>query len=137
MFAITAVAVVALAATVIGLAPKFSTSNLFDIAPDSSAAMSSDFLPFGLAGAVAALVYGIWFFLAVEGVPLAAEETDDPATDMPKGIIAAMTILLGTMVLMLLLVPGAAGSETIRVSDNPLPEAIRAVYGDSSLLLPA
>ena len=33
MFGITAVAVVALAATVIGLAPKFSTSNLFDIAP--------------------------------------------------------------------------------------------------------
>jgi ethanolamine permease len=134
MFGITAIAVVALAATVIGLAPKFSTSNLFDIAPESSAAMSSDFLPYGIAGAVAALVYGIWFFLAVEGVPLAAEETDDPAKDMPKGIIAAMSVLLVTMVLMLLLVPGAAGSETIRGSDNPLPEAIRAVYGDGSLL---
>jgi ethanolamine permease len=134
MFGITAIAVVALAATVIGLAPKFSTSNLFDIAPESSAAMSSDFLPFGIAGAVAALVYGIWFFLAVEGVPLAAEETDDPAKDMPKGIIAAMSVLLVTMVLMLLLVPGAAGSGTIKKSDNPLPEAIRAVYGDGSLL---
>jgi ethanolamine permease len=134
MFAITAVAVVALAATVVGLAPKFSTSNLFDIAPDTSTAMSSDFLPYGVAGAVAALVYGIWFFLAVEGVPLAAEESDNPAKDMPKGIIAAMSVLLVTMVLMLLLVPGAAGSETIRTSDNPLPEAIRAVYGDGSLL---
>jgi ethanolamine permease len=134
MFGITAIAVVALAATVIGLAPKFSSSNLFDIAPNTSAAMSSDFLPYGIAGAVAALVYGIWFFLAIEGVPLAAEETDDPARDMPKGIIAAMSVLLVTMVLMLLLVPGAAGSETIRESDNPLPEAIRAVYGDGSLL---
>jgi ethanolamine permease len=45
-----------------------------------------------------------------------------------------MSVLLVTMVLMLLLVPGAAGSETIRTSDNPLPEAIRAVYGDGSLL---
>ena len=35
---------------------------------------------------------------------------------------------------MLLIVPGAAGSETVRASDNPLPEAIRAVYGDGSLL---
>ncbi len=134
MFAITAVAVVALVATVIGLAPKFSTANLFDIAPDPSAAMSSDFLPYGIAGAVAALVYGIWFFLAVEGVPLAAEETDDPAKDMPKGIIAAMAVLLLFMVLMLFLVPGASGSETIRTSDNPLPEAIRAAYGQDSLL---
>jgi ethanolamine permease len=134
MFGITAIAVVALAATVIGLAPKFSASNLFDIAPDTSAAMSSDFLPYGIAGAVAALVYGIWFFLAVEGVPLAAEESDDPAKDMPKGIIAAMSVLLVTMVLMLLLVPGAAGSDTIRESDNPLPEAIRTAYGDGSLL---
>ncbi len=134
MFAITAVAVVALLATVIGLAPKFSASNLFDIAPDSSAAMSSDFLPYGIAGAVAALVYGIWFFLAVEGVPLAAEETDNPAKDMPKGIIVAMSTLLLFMVLMLVLVPGAAGSETIRTSDNPLPEAIRAAYGQDSLL---
>jgi len=134
MFAITAVAVVALLATVIGLAPKFSASNLFDIAPDSSAAMSSDFLPYGIAGAIAALVYGIWFFLAVEGVPLAAEETDNPAKDMPKGIIVAMSTLLLFMVLMLVLVPGAAGSETIRTSDNPLPEAIRAAYGQDSLL---
>jgi ethanolamine permease len=134
MFAITAVAVVALVATVVGLAPKFSTSNLFDIAPDTSAAMSSDFLPYGIAGAVAALVYGIWFFLAVEGVPLAAEETDDPARDMPRGIIVAMATLLLFMVLMLFLVPGASGSETIRTSDNPLPEAIRAVYGDGSAL---
>ena len=32
------------------------------------------------------------------------------------------------------IVPGAAGSETIRASDNPLPEAIRAVRGDGSML---
>ena len=76
---------------------------------------------------VAALVYGIWFFLAVEGVPLAAEETSDPARDMPRGIITAMLTLLLFAALILLIVPGAAGSETIRGSDNPLPEAIRAV----------
>ena len=134
MFGITAIAVVALIAAVIGLAPKFSTSNLFDIAPEASKAMSSDFLPFGISGVVAALVYGIWFFLAVEGVPLAAEETDDPKRDMPRGIITAMLVLLVFAALMLLFVPGAAGSEAVRTSDNPLPEAIRAVYGSNSLL---
>ena len=133
MFAITAVAVVALVAALIGLLPSFSADNLFDIAP-KGAAGASDFLPMGFAGVVAALVYGIWFFLAVEGVPLAAEETNDPARDMPRGIIAAMLTLLLFAALILLIVPGAAGSETIRASDNPLPEAIRAVRGDGSML---
>ena len=68
-----AIAVVALVAAVIGLVPKFSTSNLFDIAPTGRRARATSCL--GIGGVVAALVYGIWFFLAVEGVPLAAEET--------------------------------------------------------------
>jgi len=133
MFAITAVAVVALVAALVGLLPSFSADNLFDIAP-KGAAGASEFLPMGFAGVVAALVYGIWFFLAVEGVPLAAEETSNPARDMPRGIIAAMLTLLLFAALILLIVPGAAGSETIRASDNPLPEAIRAVRGDGSML---
>jgi ethanolamine permease len=133
MFGITAVALVALLAAVVGLAPKFSGGNLFDITPDGSV-MSSSFLPFGISGVVAALVYGIWFFLAVEGVPLAAEETADPGRDMPRGIIVAVSVLLVTATLMLLLVPGSAGAQAVRASDNPLPEAIRAVYGKDSLL---
>ena len=133
MFAITAIAVVALVAALIGLAPSFSADKMFDIAP-TGAAGASDFLPMGFAGVVAALVYGIWFFLAVEGVPLAAEETDNPARDMPRGIIAAMLALLLFAALILFILPGSAGSEAIRASDNPLPEAIRAVRGDDSLL---
>jgi ethanolamine permease len=133
MFAITAVAVVALIAALVGLVPSFSVDNMFDIEP-TGAAGASEFLPMGIAGVVAALVYGIWFFLAVEGVPLAAEETNDPARDMPRGIIAAMLTLLLFAALILVIVPGSAGSEAIRSSDNPLPEAIRAVRGDGSVL---
>lgn len=133
MFAITAVAVVALVAAVVGLLPNFRTSNLFDIAPDGSM-MSSDFLPLGISGALAALVYGIWFFLAVEGVPLAAEESRDPQKDLPRGIIIAMALLLLFAGLMLVLVPGAAGASAMSTSDNPLPEALRIVGGQDSAL---
>lgn len=84
MFGITAIAVTALVAALVGLAPSFSVDHLLDITPDPGAAMSSSLLPYGAAGVVAALVYGIWFFLAVEGVPLAAEESSDPARDMPR-----------------------------------------------------
>ena len=133
MFAITLVAVAALIATVVGLIPKFDAGNLTNIDPDGSA-MSGALLPFGITGALAALVYGIWFFLAVEGVPLAAEETNDPKRDMPRGIIVAMVILLVFAAFMLVLVPGAGGANSIGESDNPLPEALRTAYGDNSAL---
>lgn len=133
MFAITAVATIALAAAVVGLLPKFDSTRLFDIVPDGSAG-SSAFLPMGISGILAALVYGIWFFLAVEGVPLAAEETSNPKRDMPRGIIVAVIILVIFGALMLVLVPGAAGSQAMSESDNPLPEALRIAYGGNTFL---
>lgn len=134
MFGITAIAVLALVVTVIALIPKFDAGKLFDIAPQADVAGASEFLPFGFAGATAALVYGIWFFLAVEGVPLAAEETENPRRDLPRGIIVAMGVLLVSAALMLVLVPGSAGAQAMGVSDNPLPEALRAAYGSSSVV---
>ncbi|MFD5276121.1 ethanolamine permease [Pseudarthrobacter sp. NPDC058362] len=133
IFGITAVAVVALVAVVVGLVPHFNVQNLFDIVPDG-APTSSAFLPMGIGGAIGALVYGIWFFLAVEGVPLAAEETADPKKDMPRGIIVAVGVLVVFAALMLVLVPGAAGSEAMSGSDNPLPEALRLAYGGNTFL---
>lgn len=133
MFGITVVAVLALGVTVVALVPHFDAANLFDIVPNDAVGASA-FLPMGYAGAMAALVYGIWFFLAIEGVPLAAEETADPRRDMPRGIIVAMAFLLVSGALMLVLVPGAAGSEAMSASDNPLPEAIRTVAGADSVM---
>jgi ethanolamine permease len=134
MFGITVIAVIALVVFVVGLIPEFSAANLTDIDPDPSKSGSSDFLPFGYAGVWAAFVYGIWFFLAVEGVPLAAEESRDPKRDMPKGIIVAMLILLLFAALMLTLAPGGAGSSTIMESDNPLPLAADTALGEGSFV---
>ncbi len=77
------------------------------------------FLPFGVLGIWAALPYAIWFFLAVEGVPLAAEETKDPAKDMPKGIIGAMLALILFAALILLVAPGPPGRTTSRSPATP------------------
>jgi ethanolamine permease len=122
-----------LAAVVIGLVPHFNAANLFDVVPDGSPT-SSAFLPMGIGGVVGALVYAIWFFLAVEGVPLAAEETADPKKDMPRGIIVAVVVLVVFGALMLVLVPGAAGSQAMGGSNNPLPEALRLAYGGNTVL---
>ena len=133
IFGITVIAVIALVVFVIGMIPEFSASNLTNIEPDGSAG-SSDFLPFGWAGIWAAFPFAIWFFLAIEGVPLAAEETRDPKRDMPKGLIAGMMILLVFAALMLTIAPGAGGANTIMESDNPLPAAVDAARGEGSAI---
>ena len=133
MLGITVVAVLALIAFVVGMLPRFSFDKLLDI-PPTDAFGASAFLPFGVAGVLAALVYGIWFFLAVEGVPLAAEEARDPKRDMPRGIIAAVFVLVVFAALMLFVGPGAAGSSAIQDSDNPLPLAIRTAFGGDTWL---
>jgi len=126
MFVITAIASLALVVFVIAAIPKFDPANLNNIPVDTSAAGASAFLPFGVIGIWAALPYAIWFFLAVEGVPLAAEESKDPARDMPKGIIGAMLTLLLFAAAILVVAPGAAGSDYLQESGNPLVEALEA-----------
>ncbi|WP_068928886.1 ethanolamine permease [Planobispora rosea] len=133
MFVITGIAMVALVAFIVGMIPQFDAGRLLDI-PATDAFGASSFLPFGIFGVWSALVYAIWFFLAIEGVPLAAEEARDPRKDLPKGIIAGMMVLLVTATLILLTAPGGAGSRAIMESDNPLPESLRLAYGGDTFL---
>lgn len=136
MFVITAIAVVALVVFVGAAIPQFDPANLTDIPVDGAAAGASSFLPFGYIGIWAALPYAIWFFLAVEGVPLAAEESKDPAKDMPRGIIGAMLALILFAALILVVAPGAAGASYLSESGNPLVEALEApaAYGGQNAI---
>lgn len=134
MMGITALAVVAILATAIGLIPHFELTNLFDVAANPHVEGATAFLPHGTYGVWAALPFAMWLFLAVEGVPLAAEEAKDPKKDMPRGIIAAMIFLIFSAALVLFLVPGAAGSSASGEYGAPLVDALRHVYGENSLL---
>lgn len=129
IFIITAVAAVALLVFIVGMLPHFNSNNLFNIAVNSEAAGASYFLPFGYLGIWAAVPYAIWFFLAVEGVPLAAEEAKDPAKSVPRGLIGSMLILAFFALAILLLGPGAAGADVLKDSGAPLVDALVAVYG--------
>lgn len=135
MFAITAVAALALVVFVVGMIPQFDPANLFDIAP-TSAAGASPFLPFGYIGIWAALPYAIWFFLAIEGVPLAAEESRNPSRDMPRGLIGGMLVLLVFAAFILTFGPGGAGSSTLQDVGDPLPAALTSpeAYGGQNAL---
>jgi ethanolamine permease len=128
MFVITAIALAGLLIFAIAAIGSFDTANLTDIAPTDAAGASS-FLPFGYLGIWAAVPFAIWFFLAIEGVPLAAEEAKDPARNVPRGIIAAMAVLVITGTTVLVLAAGAGGAEVISASGNPLVEAL----GDTTM----
>ena len=123
MFVITAIALVGLLIFAISAIGSFDVANLTDIAP-TDAVGASAFLPFGYLGIWAAVPFAIWFFLAVEGVPLAAEEAKDPARNVPRGIIAAMGMLLITGATVLVLTAGTGGAEAMSASGNPLVEAL-------------
>lgn len=123
MFVVTSIALVGLVVFAVAALGRFDVANLTDIVPDGSAG-SSELLPFGVLGVWSAIPFAIWFFLAIEGVPLAAEETRDPGRNVPKGIIAAMGVLLLTCAATLVLTTGAGGAQAMSTSGNPLVEAL-------------
>ena len=134
-FVVTAIAAAALVVFMVAMIPQFDASNLTNIEAGDAAGASS-FLPFGWFGIWAAFPFAIWFFLAVEGVPLAAEETRDPTRDLPRGLIAAMLILLLFAAFMLVFAPGGGGAAEIQDSDNPLVTALESgnAYGGTTAL---
>jgi ethanolamine permease len=124
-FVVTGIAVFALIVFALGALPDFSVSALHDIPVDTSALGANSWLPMGLLGIWAAFPFGMWFFLGVEGVPLAAEETKDPARTLPKAIRWSMGVLVVLAVITFLTAAGARGSAAIQDAGNPLVEALQ------------
>ena len=134
IFVITAVAAVALLVFIVAMLPHFDSQNLLNIPVKTDAVGASAFLPFGYLGIWAAVPYAIWFFLAVEGVPLAAEEAKEPHKSLPRGLIGSMLILAVFALAILFLGAGAAGADTLKESGAPLVDALKVVYGENTWL---
>ena len=96
-----------------------------------------EFLPKGWAGAFAAMPFAVWLFLAIEELPLAAEESHDPKRDMPKGLIFGMFTLIVSATLIMFLnasigttePSGFHGSFSLATSAEPLLDGFRVLYG--------
>jgi len=90
-------------------------------------------LPFGISGIFKSLPFAIWFFLAIEEVPLAAEESMDPRRDVPKGSVWGMHTLLIAAILILVFnsaLPG--GAFLYGASGFPLLDGLYAIFGQNS-----
>ncbi|MBT2459750.1 ethanolamine permease [Streptomyces sp. ISL-86] len=126
----TAVAVLALIVFAVGAFTGFDASSLDDIAVDTTAFGTSSWLPLGVLGIWAAFPFGMWFFLGVEGVPLAAEEAKDPVRSMPRALSISMGILILLALITFLASTGARGADAIKDAGNPL---VVALEGDPGL----
>lgn len=111
------------------------------VGPDGAAVElpegGGELFPFGFSGVLATLPFAVWLFLAIEQLPLAAEESVDPKRDMPKGIILGMVTLIVSAFMIVLLNPSVAnvGSFKLGSSLEPLLDGFRAIYGDSGVVL--
>lgn len=106
---------------------KFDTGLWTNIVPDAGA---SKFLPHGISGIFPAIPFAIWFFLAIEELPLAAEESMDPKRDIPRATVWGMTTLLVTAILTLFLNTGVdGGAKDIGLSATPLFDGLKGVFG--------
>lgn len=109
----------------------FEWNLLFNIPADPG--QSATFLPKGWYGVFAALPFAIWFYLAIEELPLAAEETIDTVKDMPKVLILGIFTLLALSLFTLVINSGiAGGAQAIGSSGAPLNDGFIAIFGEGA-----
>lgn len=85
------------------------------------------FLPYGARGIFLALPFAIWFYLALEGVAMSAEEVIHPKTDIPKGYTAGLLTLVVLALGTLLCTTGVTPWKELLQDDSPLPRALSHV----------
>jgi ethanolamine permease len=112
---------------------SFDPDLLTNIPANPDRAGSSSFLPEGYYGIWAALPFAIWFYLAIEQLPLAAEESHDVTRDMPRALITGMVALFVLSILTLVLNSGVGGG-AIEVGSvaEPLNVAFIEIFGEGT-----
>jgi ethanolamine permease len=126
---IIALAIIVVFSIMALFSPALDWSSLWNIAPMEG---WNEFLPFGIVPILFALPYAMWFFLGIEELPLAAEESHNPVRDIPRAGLIARTTLIVTGLLVLFLNTALIGSEAAGTAGEPLLDGFRAMVGDGA-----
>lgn len=110
------------------VAPGFSVANF---AANGWSGGEHFGLP-ALSGIFAAIPFAIWFFLAIEGAAMAAEEARDPKRTIPKAYISGILTLVILAIGVMLLAGGAGDWRKLSDINDPLPQAMKMVVGENS-----
>lgn len=116
--AVTLLAVIELLVFMGIVAPHFQMNNFMH-----------DALPVQWSGLFAALPFAIWFYLAIEGVAMVAEEVKDPKKNIPRGYTWGILTLMVLALSVMILTGGITNWKTLADIDYPLPESIGIVLG--------
>ncbi|HEY3300259.1 MAG TPA: ethanolamine permease [Methylophilaceae bacterium] len=125
---VTILAIVELLVFMGVVSPGFSMSNFVA----NGWAGQSDFSMAAIPGIVAAIPFAIWFFLAIEGVAMAAEEAKDPTKTIPKAYIAGILTLVALAIGVMVFAGGAGDWKALSNINDPLPQAMKMIVGEHS-----
>jgi ethanolamine permease len=110
------------------VAPGWSMANFAANGWAGSSAFSSAAIP----GIFASIPFAIWFFLAIEGAAMAAEEARDPHRTIPlaytTGIVTLVVLAFGVMIF----AGGVGDWRKLANINDPLPQAMKVVVGENS-----
>ena len=93
------------------------------------------FSAMAFSGMFAAIPFAIWFFLAIEGVAMAAEEAKDPKRTIPVAYIAGILTLVLLAIGVMVFAGGVGDWRKLSNINDPLPQAMKAVVGGNSTWL--
>ncbi|WP_157636149.1 amino acid permease, partial [Burkholderia ubonensis] len=83
-------------------------------------------------GMFAAIPFAIWFFLAIEGVAMAAEEAKNPKRSIPIAYVAGILTLVALAVGVMVFAGGAGDWTKLANINDPLPQAMKYIVGANS-----
>lgn len=107
--------------------PQFDIQYLLSVDVASGV---SNWLPKGLMGIAWAMPFAIWFFLSIEVVSLAAEETHQPRKNIPRALFWSFAILACAALLTLVLNAGIPpGASVIGGTESPLLTGFQTLLG--------
>ncbi|CDG40345.1 ethanolamine permease [Asaia bogorensis] len=85
-----------------------------------------------MGGMFAAIPFAIWFFLAIEGVAMAAEEARDPRRAIPLAYTAGVLTLVALAFGVMVFAGGSGDWKALANLNDPLPQAMKRVVGPHS-----
>lgn len=109
------------------------TAPWSDASPMRHADLMTD-LPYGWLGVLAAMHFGLWYYLGIEGTTQAAEEVRSPARSLPFGTLAGIMTLLIAATLTWYMCVGLMPWEYLGGAGVPLFDAAR-MSGSSWLVV--
>lgn len=110
------------------VSPGFSASNFMLNGWAGQQEFSLDALP----GIFAAIPFAIWFFLAIEGAAMAAEEAKEPKKTIPKAFIGGILTLVMLAMGVMVFAGGVGDWRQLANINDPLPQAMKMIVGESS-----